>query len=94
MNVLAVDVGGTHVKVLVSGRTEARNFDSGPRLIPQEMVSRRKKDCWRLDLSGRVDRLPGTRAPQYAYLRTAQPRARLGGIQFRSGLRTAREVDQ
>lgn len=43
MNVLAVDVGGTHVKVLVSGRTQARNFDSGPRLIPQEMVSGVKK---------------------------------------------------
>jgi polyphosphate glucokinase len=39
MNVLAVDVGGTHVKVLVSGQTEARKFDSGPRLVPGRMVS-------------------------------------------------------
>jgi len=39
MNVLAVDVGGTHVKVLVSGQTEARKFDSGARLVPGRMVS-------------------------------------------------------
>jgi len=39
MNVLAVDVGGTHVKVLVSSQAEARSFDSGPGLAPQRMVS-------------------------------------------------------
>ena len=43
MNVLAVDVGGTHVKVLVSGQSEARKFDSGPGLVPGRMVSGVKK---------------------------------------------------
>lgn len=43
MNVLAVDVGGSHVKVLVSGQTEARRFDSGPGLVPRRMVSGVKK---------------------------------------------------
>jgi polyphosphate glucokinase len=43
MNVLAVDVGGTHVKVLVSGQTEARKFDSGPEMVPRRMVSEVKK---------------------------------------------------
>jgi polyphosphate glucokinase len=43
MNILAVDVGGTHVKVLVSGQTEARKFDSGPGLVPRSMVSGVKK---------------------------------------------------
>lgn len=43
MNVLAVDVGGTHVKVLVSGQTEARRFDSGPGLVPRSMISGVKK---------------------------------------------------
>src|SRR6266849_443437 len=38
MKVLAVDVGGTHVKVLVSGQNEPRHFDSGPGLIPRRMV--------------------------------------------------------
>jgi predicted NBD/HSP70 family sugar kinase len=38
MNVLVVDVGGTHVKVLASGQAESRQFDSGPALIPKRMV--------------------------------------------------------
>jgi polyphosphate glucokinase len=38
--VLAVDVGGSHVKVLRSGETEPRRFDSGPKLTAQEMVDR------------------------------------------------------
>ena len=37
--VLSVDVGGSHVKVLVNGMNERRRFDSGPTLTPQEMVS-------------------------------------------------------
>jgi polyphosphate glucokinase len=38
MNVLVIDVGGTHVKILVSGQTEPRKFDSGPTLDPRRMV--------------------------------------------------------
>jgi polyphosphate glucokinase len=38
MNVLVVDVGGTHVKVLVSGQKEFRKFDSGPTLVPKSMI--------------------------------------------------------
>jgi polyphosphate glucokinase len=38
MNVLVVDIGGSHVKVLVTGQTEPRRFDSGPKLTPQRMV--------------------------------------------------------
>ena len=51
MNILAVDVGGTHVKVLVSGQTAARKFDSGPGLVPRRMVSGVKKiaDDWTYD---------------------------------------------
>jgi polyphosphate glucokinase len=36
--VLAVDVGGSHVKLLVPGEREPRRFDSGPTLTAQEMV--------------------------------------------------------
>jgi polyphosphate glucokinase len=32
MNVLVVDVGGTHVKILATGKKEKREFASGPRL--------------------------------------------------------------
>ncbi len=38
MNVLVIDVGGTHVKVLVSGEKVPRKFDSGPTLTAAEMV--------------------------------------------------------
>lgn len=34
MNVLVVDIGGTHVKVLVTGQTEARKSLSGPTMHP------------------------------------------------------------
>jgi polyphosphate glucokinase len=36
--VLAVDVGGSHVKALLSGEGEKRRFDSGPKLTAKEMV--------------------------------------------------------
>ena len=38
MKVLAVDVGGTHVKILASGEKEKREIDSGPSMTAQEMV--------------------------------------------------------
>ena len=37
--VLAVDVGGSHVKVMVSPRSEKRKFASGPDLGPSSMVT-------------------------------------------------------
>jgi polyphosphate glucokinase len=43
MNVLVVDVGGTHVKILATGQKEPRKFDSGPTLTPQQMVGEVKK---------------------------------------------------
>lgn len=36
--VLAVDVGGSHVKLLLAGETEPRQFDSGPDLTGEQMV--------------------------------------------------------
>jgi polyphosphate glucokinase len=36
--VLVVDVGGTHVKMLLSGEKEARKFDSGPKLTAEATV--------------------------------------------------------
>jgi polyphosphate glucokinase len=38
MPVLAVDVGGAHVKALLEGETERRRFVSGPQLTAQQMV--------------------------------------------------------
>ena len=38
--VLAIDVGGTHVKARVSGSRETREFESGPTMTPRQMVVR------------------------------------------------------
>ena len=43
MNVLAVDVGGTHVKILATGQKGPRKFVSGPTLTAKQMVSEAKK---------------------------------------------------
>src|SRR5437667_9437361 len=39
MRVLVVDVGGTHVKVLVTGQKVPREFPSGPTLTAEQMVA-------------------------------------------------------
>jgi len=38
-NVLVIDVGGTHVKVLATGHEAHREFDSGPELTPKQMIA-------------------------------------------------------
>ena len=38
MNVLVIDIGGTRVKILATGQTEKRAFESGPTLTPARMV--------------------------------------------------------
>jgi polyphosphate glucokinase len=43
MNVLVVDIGGTHVKLLATGEKQAREFDSGPSLTPKRMVPKVRK---------------------------------------------------
>ena len=37
-NVLVVDVGGSHVKIIATGQTESRQFKSGPTLRPKQMI--------------------------------------------------------
>src|SRR5258707_8058117 len=43
MNVLVIDIGGTHVKVLATGQKVHREFDSGPALTPKRLVSQVRK---------------------------------------------------
>jgi polyphosphate glucokinase len=43
MNVLVIDIGGTHVKAMVSGQENQRAFVSGRTLSPRRMVSRIRK---------------------------------------------------
>jgi polyphosphate glucokinase len=39
MRVLVVDIGGTHVKILVTGEKSPREFASGPTLTAEQMVA-------------------------------------------------------
>jgi polyphosphate glucokinase len=52
MNVLAIDIGGTHVKILATGQKERREFESGPKLTPKMMVAGVKKFArdWKYDV--------------------------------------------
>lgn len=52
MNVLVIDVGGTHVKILVTGELEPRKFESGPTLNAQRMVQGVKNlaDGWHFNV--------------------------------------------
>jgi len=43
VDVLVIDVGGTHVKLLATGQDEPVKFVSGPRLTPAQMVAGVKK---------------------------------------------------
>jgi polyphosphate glucokinase len=49
--ILVIDIGGTHVKILVTGETEPRKFISGPKMTPLQMVSGVKKlaEGWKYD---------------------------------------------
>ena len=51
MNVLVIDIGGTHVKILATGQDTSRQFDSGPTLTPKKMVSQVRKlaSDWKYD---------------------------------------------
>ena len=51
MRVLAVDVGGRHVKALVQGESERRRFKSDPPLTPERMVAQTLElvDGWEFD---------------------------------------------
>ncbi|HEX4352985.1 MAG TPA: ROK family protein, partial [Polyangiales bacterium] len=51
MNVLVIDVGGTHVKILASGQTEHREVPSGTKMTAAQMVEAVKQlaQGWRYD---------------------------------------------
>jgi polyphosphate glucokinase len=52
MNVLAIDVGGTNVKLLASGHETRRKFPSGPKMTAKQMVDKACKiaDDWQYDV--------------------------------------------
>ena len=52
MKILAIDIGGNSVKLLVSGQIEPRKFPSGPTLTPKQLVSGILKltEDWKYDV--------------------------------------------
>jgi polyphosphate glucokinase len=52
VNILAIDVGGTHVKVLASGHKDPRKISSGPTMSARRMVSavKRATTDWTYDV--------------------------------------------
>src|SRR5438132_7265330 len=51
-NVLAIDVGGTHIKVYVKSRRQPVKIDSGPAMTPKKMIRavHTAVDGWRYDV--------------------------------------------
>ncbi len=43
MNVLVIDVGGSHVKILATGQEDVRRFESGPAMTARQMAAGVKK---------------------------------------------------
>jgi polyphosphate glucokinase len=52
MNILVIDIGGTHVKALATGQDQHREFVSGPALTPKRMLSKVRKlvTDWKYDV--------------------------------------------
>ncbi|MCB1486455.1 MAG: ROK family protein [Bauldia sp.] len=50
--VLVVDIGGTHVKILATGRRASRQVESGPEMTAEEMVAKVRKlaEGWDYDV--------------------------------------------
>jgi polyphosphate glucokinase len=52
MKILAIDVGGTHVKILATGQKEKREIVSGPKMTARQMVAsvRKLAQGWSYDV--------------------------------------------
>ena len=54
MKTLVIDVGGTHVKILATGKRQHLQFDSGPRMTAKDMVAGVKRAVseagWKYDV--------------------------------------------
>jgi polyphosphate glucokinase len=52
MNVLSIDIGGTHVKILLTGEKEPRKMPSGPNFTPAQLVEdvRKLAEGWSYDV--------------------------------------------
>ena len=91
MRVLAVDVGGRHVKALVQGETERRRFKSGPRPDSRADGRGNARARRRLGLRPRLGRRAGAGRRRRRAPRPGQSRPGLGGLRLRGRVRAADE---
>jgi hypothetical protein len=49
--ILVIDIGGSHVKLMISSRAKRRKFPSGPRLTPRQFIAKTKAAVadWKFD---------------------------------------------
>ena len=78
-NVMAINLGGTHVTILATGKTTHRECSSGPTLPARRMVSAVKKLAGIGSMTG-IDWLSGPRGPWATGVGIEQPGAGLGRI--------------
>jgi polyphosphate glucokinase len=88
---LAVDVGGTHVKILAAEEKQKREIVSGPRMTAQQIVSRVKKIAQGFSYDAVSVGFARTGSPRSSHRRTSQLRAGLDGFRFCVGIRLTRE---
>ena len=92
--VLAVDVGGSHVKEVLNGLDERRRFASGDELTRRADGRRRPRADGRLGLRRRVGRRPGARGRRPVVREPVNLGDGLGRIRLRGCVRQADEGDQ
>ena len=93
MNVLVIDVGGTHVKILATGQNEKREFVSGPKPRHNRWSGvRQLADGWSHDAVS-----IGYPGPVLQIGRVADPKnlgARLDGLRFQDRVWAANQGSQ
>ena len=94
MKILAIDVGGTHVKVLATGRKKPIKIRSGPKMSAREMVRavRQGTTGWRYAVVS-----IGYPGPVLHGKPVSEPSnlgGGLGGVRLQEGVRASRSRDQ
>ena len=85
--VLAIDIGGSHVKILATGQRTKREVDLGPDHDRAADGRRRQEAGRRLGLRRDLDRLSGAGGAQQAGAGAGEPRQGLVRLRLRGGLR-------
>jgi predicted NBD/HSP70 family sugar kinase len=90
-NLLVIDVGGTNVKFLATGQKNVVKIPSGLRMTPALMVEELQKVIGQFKYTGVSIGYPG---PVVNGRPASEPRAGLGGVRLRAGVRLSGEDHQ